>query len=251
MSTTLEIDSNLSADDLSFLARSTHDIGRYPDAIRILNQLIVQKPALDRNEWLLFGPIYKSAVDQIRTSLRALTLASLSERNAPDLPDRINQTVQQSIEKLVQLCSSAITVIDTSLLPAATTHQARVFYFKVKGDMNRYIAEYKSDTNAKELASEAYSEAIRIADENLKDSDPVKLGTILNFSVFTHEHLGNEETAIELLKAALDRVQRDTSQLSDQSKRDSISVLSVMQANLAHWQGDDDFEEEEEEDEEN
>jgi 14-3-3 protein epsilon len=248
---TLEVASNLGPDDLSFLARCSHEIGRYSDAIAIMGQLITQKPALDRHEWILFGPIYKSAVDQIRTSLRVLTLSALSEKNSPAFSDRINQAVEESIETLVQLCTNAIELIDTSLLPAATTHQSRVFYYKTKGDMHRYISEYKSDTNARELGREAYSEAIRIADENLTDSDPIKLGTILNCSVFTHEQLGDEEAAIDLLRTALERVQKDTSQLSEQSKRDSISVLSVMQSNLAHWQDDVDFEEEEEEDEGN
>jgi tetratricopeptide (TPR) repeat protein len=246
----LELDGSLSVEDLSFLVRAAHDVFRFSDSIAIMKRLIEIDPALEKRDWLLFGTVYKDPVDQIRSSLRALTLASLTEKSADRLArcEQIQKVIDQSIAELQRLCKEAINIILTQLLPAAKDPLTQVFLHKLVGDMFRYISEYVSGSEPNERASAAYKEAISLADGNLRDSDPFKLGTVLNFAVFNHEQLGNPEIAIDLVKTALERVQKDASQLSEQSTRESLSVVHVMQSNLSHWEGDDEPDEEEEED---
>ena len=59
----------------------------------------------------------------------------------------------------------------------------------MKGDYNRYIAEYAEDELKKEVIDDAlksYNEATTLA-KNLKVLNPIALGLALNFSVFYYE----------------------------------------------------------------
>ena len=58
----------------------------------------------------------------------------------------------------------------------------------MKADYYRYISEYcHNRDNIVEKASEAYSEATKIATDDLGVTDPIRLGLALNYSVFFYE----------------------------------------------------------------
>ena len=102
---------------------------------------------------------------------------------------------------------------------------------------------------AKVEADKAYCAAIGSSEELMK-SDPVRLGTILNYAVFNHEHMDRTERAIELVKEAMESVGSEFAKMSDNAKAELLSIVNAMKNNLAHWEGNgDDVSGEEEEEE--
>merc|ERR1712100_354705 len=80
----------------------------------------------------------------------------------------------------------------------STAGESKVFYFKMKGDYFRYIAEFtegEGKGGAANNAHGAYNQAMEVATTDLVVTHPIRLGLALNFSVFHYEVLGNQEEA--------------------------------------------------------
>ena len=64
----------------------------------------------------------------------------------------------------------------------------------MQGDYERYISEYAVDAQYDEAslkADQAYKKATDIAEQDLKTTNPFRLGLALNFSVFCYEVLNS------------------------------------------------------------
>ena len=73
----------------------------------------------------------------------------------------------------------------------------------------RYRAEYlegESRETVKKAAAEAYGAAVNLAKLALEETDPTRLGLMLNFSVFNYEVMKETEKACTLAKDAFDQV---------------------------------------------
>lgn len=89
-------------------------------------------------------------------------------------------------KELRDICSDILNVLEKHLIPCALTGESRVFYYKMKGDYHRYLAEFATGTDRKEAAENslvAYKAASDIAMTDLPPTHPIRLGLALNFSV--------------------------------------------------------------------
>jgi len=105
------------------------------------------------------------------------------------------QGYKRKIEKELEgICSDILEIIKNELIPNSDSEEGKVFYYKMKGDYHRYLAEFqvgdvRKDSAAKAL--EAYSSASTIATQDLPPTHPIRLGLALNFSVFYYEILNS------------------------------------------------------------
>lgn len=63
--------------------------------------------------------------------------------------------------------------------------ESKVFYYKMKGDYHRYLAEFATGNDRKDAAEcslAAYKSASDIATSELPPTHPIRLGLALNFS---------------------------------------------------------------------
>lgn len=89
-------------------------------------------------------------------------------------------------KELNEICSDILNVLDKHLIPSASTGESKVFYYKMKGDYHRYLAEFATGSERKEAAENslvAYKAASDIAMTDLPPTHPIRLGLALNFSV--------------------------------------------------------------------
>jgi len=67
---------------------------------------------------------------------------------------------------LRDICQDILDVLDKHLIPSSTTGESKVFYYKMKGDYHRYLAEFATGNDRKEAAENslvAYKAASDIA----------------------------------------------------------------------------------------
>lgn len=112
----------------------------------------------------------------------------------------------------------------------------------MKGDYNRYIAEYASDdlkTQVAEDALNAYNEASTIA-KNLGVLNPIALGLALNFSVFYYEVKNDHDTACKIATEAIEKADKELPNIDEDAdeNRDTVSIVNLLKENLEMWKSE-------------
>ena len=127
------------------------------------------------------------------------------------------------------------------MIPHAGTGESKVFYYKMKGDYHRYLAEFATGNDRKEAAENsliAYKAASDIAITELVPTHPIRLGLALNFSVFYYEILNSPDRACRLAKAAFDDAIAELDTLNEESYKDSTLIMQLLRDNLTLWTSD-------------
>ena len=113
---------------------------------------------------------------------------------------------------MTEKCQDILKLLEDYLIPNSQSDEAKVFFYKMKADYFRYIAEYatadQKNTAAKQ-ALNAYTEASQVAKNALTATHPVKLGLALNHSVFYYEIMANPERACGMARTAFDEAIAD------------------------------------------
>ena len=194
---------------------------------------------LSNEERNLLSMAYKNVIVTRRASWRVLT--SFESREAETNPNspRLNKLVEYKAKvesEMRNICKEILDVIE-DLIPTAKDPESQVFYYKMKGDYYRYLAEFAKDdfeVVTKE-SMKAYQEAHKIAQENLPVTHPVRLGLALNFSVFYYETLNDAEKATQLANQTFDDAIHELETLSDEDSRESRLILRFIRDNLSIW----------------
>ena len=75
------------------------------------------------------------------------------------------------------ICNDILNVLDKHLIPCSDTGESKVFYYKMKGDYHRYLAEFATANERKEAAENslvAYKAASDIALTELATTHPIR-----------------------------------------------------------------------------
>merc|ERR1712157_479661 len=111
------------------------------------------------------------------------------------------------------------------------------------GDYYRYLAEFSQQKdNAEEInknAEKFYREAMDVAEGNLNETHPTRLGLALNFSVCYYEILQEPNKACDLAKKSFDAAIEKLDTLNDNSYKDSTLIMQLLRDNLTLWNRDD------------
>ena len=169
--------------------------------------------------------------------------------------DKIKAYRAKVEKELNDVCADILNVIDSHLIPAATSGESKVFYYKMyatcykhllinvcrKGDYHRYLAEFQSGearSASADAAHEAYKKASEVAQTELAPTHPIRLGLALNFSVFYYEILASPDRACQLAKQAFDDAIAELDSLSEESYKDSTLIMQLLRDNLTLWTSD-------------
>ena len=80
-------------------------------------------------------------------------------------------------QELKDICNDILSVLDKHLIPCSDTGESKVFYYKMKGDYHRYLAEFATSNDRKEAAENslvAYKAASDIAMTELPTTHPIR-----------------------------------------------------------------------------
>jgi len=238
-----------SREDLIFSARLAEQAERYDemaDAMKRVAQLNIQLTVEERN---LLSVAYKNVVGSRRASLRIIKSIEKKEEGRKKL-DHLQKAREYhgKVEKeLSDICSDILALLENHLIPTAdadtseTRVESLVFYYKMKGDYHRYLAESTAGDTRQEAASAAlvsYKTASDVA-KGLISTNPIRLGLALNFSVFYYEILSKPDEAIALAKTAFDDAIEKLENLPDESYKDSTLIMQLLRDNITLWTSDD------------
>lgn len=118
-----------------------------------------------------------------------------------------------------------------------------MFYLKMAGDYYRYLAEFRTsddDVEYKNKSEEYYKAAMDVAEANLPETHPTRLGLALNFSVCYYEILKKPDKACDLAKKSFDAAIEQLDTLNDESYKDSTLIMQLLRDNLTLWTSNED-----------
>mmetsp|Transcript_95044 Transcript_95044/g.295867 ORF Transcript_95044/g.295867 Transcript_95044/m.295867 type:complete len:256 (-) Transcript_95044:41-808(-) len=226
-------------DENIFMARLAEQAERYEDMVEYIKRVAAMGAELSADERNLISVSYKNSVGARRQAWRAVnTLEQREASKGPAILELI-RTYRTKVEKeLNTKCRDILEVIDRDLIPKASNSEAKVFYYKMKGDYNRYLAEFATVESHSRLAQEAhdsYKQASEIAIAELPPTHPIRLGLALNFSVFYYEVYSSPETACMLAKSAFDDAMSVMDNLDEDQFKDSAQIMQLLRDNLSLW----------------
>jgi 14-3-3 protein epsilon len=231
-------------EDNVYKAKLAEQAERYDEMVECMKKVAALDVELSVEERNLLSVAYKNVIGARRASWRIISSIEQKEESKGGAEGKVEHTKQyrSTVEKeLRDICRDVLDVLDKHLIPSATSGESKVFYYKMKGDYHRYMAEFATGNDRKEAAENslvAYKAASDIATTELPPTHPIRLGLALNFSVFYYEILNSPERACRLAKAAFDDAIAELDTLSEESYKDSTLIMQLLRDNLTLWTSD-------------
>merc|ERR1712079_755678 len=230
-------------EDKVYKAKLAEQAERYDEMVEAMKAVASMDVELTVEERNLLSVAYKNVIGARRASWRIISSIEQKEENkAAEDKLKLIRTYREKVEKeLNDICNDILNVLDKHLIPCSDTGESKVFYYKMKGDYHRYLAEFATANERKEAAENslvAYKAASDIALTELATTHPIRLGLALNFSVFYYEILNSPDRACRLAKAAFDDAIAELDTLSEESYKDSTLIMQLLRDNLTLWTSD-------------
>ena len=232
---------------------------RYDDMFHHMKKVAEIGGLLQQEERDLLSVAFKNVVGAKLSSWRVIS--SIEQKSKDSNDRRLAKEYREKIEmEFEDVCMSLFDLLDKHLIPRAREalknaereekeqliiylKESIVFYLKMKGDYNRYLADVLLGKKGEKFTAESmasYQEAfdgctVESGEWALKPTNPIRLGLALNFSVFYYEIRNDGKKACELAKKAFDDAMAGLDTLDEDSYKDSLLFIQKLQDNLTLW----------------
>jgi len=229
-------------EDCIYKAKLAEQAERYDEMVAAMKSVASMDAEMTVEERNLLSVAYKNVIGARRASWRIISSIEHKEQGAAEDKVAMAKAYREQVEKeLKEICQDVLEVIDKHLLPSSATGESKIFYYKMKGDYHRYIAEFTTEGERKEAAENsltAYKAASDVAKGELPPTHPIRLGLALNFSVFYYEIMNSPTLACQLAKQAFDDAIAELDTLPEESYKDSTLIMQLLRDNLTLWTSD-------------
>jgi len=227
-------------EDKVYLAKLAEQAERYDEMVDAMKKVAALNVELSVEERNLLSVAYKNVIGARRAAFRIISSIEQKEQSKGNETNvgKVKEYSGKIEKELHDISNDVLNVLDNHLLPNAQSDEATVFYFKMKGDYYRYMAEFTADAKRKEAGEkslDAYKKALQVAETKLPTTHPIRLGLALNFSVFYFEILNEPTKACDLAKKAFDEAIKDLDNLTEDSYKDSTVIMQLLRDNLTLW----------------
>jgi len=228
-----------------YMALLAQQCGRYEEMFKFMEDLIIQRNkdfSLKEREFLTYGYInYISAKRKALHMVMAYETKEKKKENSFFL--MYIQEYRRKIEtELTQSCQRICNILDSLLIKKAENIETKIYYRKLKGDLNRYVAEYAKDELREKVMKDgltAYQEALKMSKE-LPILNEVLLGLSLNMSLFYYEVMNEIKNAIKISNECAIRIDKELPNFDEanESNKVIITLVNLIKDNLAHWKAE-------------
>jgi len=228
---------DLEVKDLLPAAKIAEQAERYKDMCKFLHRLVEvkceSKETLTVEERNLLSVAYKNVVGTKRASWRSLSQENLEKDHFVDYRGIIEKELKEVCDEVINLLEITTQVAKDQ--EADSTKEDLVFYLKMSADYYRYLSEFLPNETNQSTAEKYYAEATDVAESNLPETHPTRLGLALNYSVCCYEILNKKEFACDIAKQAFDSAIEKLETLNDSSYKDSTLIMQLLRDNLTLW----------------
>jgi len=226
-----------------YMAKLAEQAERYNEMVDFMKKVARTNSELNVEERNLLSVAYKNVVGARRASWRIISSIEQKEESKGNTvhANRIRDYRAKVEKELTDLCNDILGLLDENLTKAATSTESKVFYYKMKGDYHRYLAEFATGNERKEAAQNslsAYKQAQEASTHDLPPTHPIRLGLALNFSVFYYEVLNSPDRACSLAKQAFDDAIAELDNVGEDSYKDTTLIMQLLRDNLTLWTSD-------------
>ena len=240
-----------SRQELVEMARIAEQAERYDEMAQFMKAVVEGENcgSLASDERNLLSVAYKNVVGTRRSSWRVVSQV-VAKTDESKVKNNIAE-YQSKIEKeLEEICDEVINLLKNHLVKNDTDGESTVFYYKMMGDYHRYLAEVhlgdetkgKKQENGESAdvksSKDSYNKAMEVAKKELPCTHPIRLGLVLNFSVFYYEIQNDPALACKLAKEAFDEAIPELDNVGDASYKDSTLIMQLLRDNLTLWTSD-------------
>ncbi|KAI4366543.1 hypothetical protein MLD38_022407 [Melastoma candidum] len=237
---------NLTRDQCVYLAKLAEQAERYDEMVTYMQSLVhssTPSSELTVEERNLLSVAYKNVMGSLRAAWRIVSSIEQKEesRRNEDHVSLVRDYRGKVEGELEEVCARILVLLEKNLIPSAQGSESKVFYWKMKGDYHRYLAEFKVGDARKAAAEDtmlAYKAAHDIALADLAPTHPIRLGLALNFSVFYYEILNQSDKACSMAKQAFEEAIAELDTLGEESYKDSTLIMQLLRDNLTLWTSD-------------
>ena len=227
-------------EELSSLAQVAEIAERYEDAGKYIEELIKKKKEdLSKDEKNIFYNSFKYIINSKRCELRCTNIIEEKEKRHSSEYIPIVTNFKNILESEInETCRSVINLINNYLLKRPLSDESKIFYLKMKGDYYRYLCEILPSNENQifiEECEKSYKEATDLA-QIFQWINPIRLGLILNFSVFYYEIKKNTSQAIKLGKEAIKGAKKQFDKIKEEEDKDTALTLQTLKENILIWE---------------
>jgi len=231
-------------DHCVYRAKLAEQAERYEEMAENMLKVAEYGDELSVEERNLLSVAYKNAVGSRRAAWRIIQSVMQKEqsRNNDQQAGYAREYCIKVEKELQKICDEIINVLGSTLVGKASNGESKVFYYKMKADYYRYIAEFQSDgakRDAADCALREYQDAYRVAEKDLAVTHPIRLGLALNYSVFQYEVLNMPDEACKLARTAFEDAIAELDSVAEDSYKDSTLIMQLLRDNLTLWTSSD------------
>ncbi|XP_040952535.1 14-3-3-like protein E isoform X2 [Gossypium hirsutum] len=139
-----------------YMAKLAEQAERYEEMVEFMEKVVkaVNVEELTVEERNLLSVAYKNVIGARRASWRIISSIEQKEESKGNGDHvAIIKEYRGKIEaELSKICDGILSLLESHLIPSASTAESKVFYLKMKGDYHRYLAEFKTGVERKEAA---------------------------------------------------------------------------------------------------
>jgi len=139
-----------------YMAKLAEQAERYDEMVEFMEKVVkmTNTEELSDEERNLLSVAYKNVIGARRASWRIISSIEQKEESKgnEDHVATIKNYKEKIETELSKICDGILKLLESHLIPSASSTESKVFYLKMKGDYYRYLAEFKTEAKRKEAA---------------------------------------------------------------------------------------------------
>lgn len=225
-----------------YMALLAQQCSRFEEMFKFLEDSVIQRNkdfSIKERELLAYG--YATYIKSKRKSLHMILAYETKEKkNDNSIFLSYIQEYRRTLESdLIQSCQKIIYILDSLLIKKAENVESKIFYKKLKGDLNRYIAEYAKDELREKVMKDglnAYIEAKNLA-KDLPVMNETVLGLSLNMSLFYYEVVNERKNAIKISEECTQKIDKELPNFDVDNENNKVimALVGLIKENLKNW----------------